>query len=585
MLFNHIKPIFLSIILISYWESACSQAFFWKGGWSLGQSNNTGQNMDPSCTRPQIVVEEDFTDSLFNGFNAGPNGANWEFFAGGVAFRRPNNRTTFPLAVARNPFISAGGWAGVKWGNKINPALGHSEANLREYKIDKKDDVFITRFRGFSDFAHRNERAGIEVANMEWRNVLCPHPDYCHDLSFEAKQNFYSRAQDDLQLETNVENTTDRSQFSAKRTHYNNLTTKADLNKEYDNLVVWRNDSTKRKTNIEQWGAANYGDFWLDTHMVSKLDARNRYAIISEVQVSLFAGDTNFTLYRDGIDKNKAHIGILNVHSGITKCADFNLDYKINEADVDILKQYLGRTDSATIRRGDANNDSKITAQDCNAVTAFWSDSTMHPDSASAKVFFTPVTNQPGVIGNFRFNLQNISYISYKLPAGASIISMPNNMFESADVVSFNNAQGETYFFKKDGYNLENFQVGLLGASGSVNVEDVVFTVNYLGSCQSGGFSFKADSAFVFTETGDNLEALSPIVLAGTTFQVPASAQELELTISELLGRSVSTYRFSKSASTANNMVLPVGVSFLTLRNVKTGKILGRQKAMRLNGQ
>ena len=83
--------------------------------------------------------------------------------------------------------------------------------------------------------------------------------------------------------------------------------------------------------------------------MVSKLDPRNGYAIISEVQVALFARDTLLTLYRDGIEKQKAQIGILNVNSGITKCADFNLDFKIDKADLAILKQYPGRADLATI--------------------------------------------------------------------------------------------------------------------------------------------------------------------------------------------------------------------------------------------
>ena len=164
---------------------------------------------------------------------------------------------------------------------------------------------------------------------------------------------------------------------------------------------------------------------------------------------------------------------------------------------------------------------------------------------------------------------------------GASIFPMPNTMTENADVFSGSSNQGEFYFFKKDGYNVENLQVSLSGASGSVNVGDIVFTVNYMGSCQSDGFSFKADSAFVFTETGTNLESLSPIVIGSKTFYVPASAQDLELTVSELLGRSVSNFTFSRSGSAQAQIVLPVGISFLTLRNAKTGKILGREKAIR----
>jgi hypothetical protein len=159
---------------------------------------------------------------------------------------------------------------------------------------------------------------------------------------------------------------------------------------------------------------------------------------------------------------------------------------------------------------------------------------------------------------------------------------MPNAMVESADAFSINSNPGESYFFKKDGYNVENLQLSLAGASGSVNVGDIVFTVNYMGSCTSEGFSFKADSVFVFSETGSTLESLSPIVIAGKTFQVPVSAQDLELTVSELPGRNIMQIKFSQSDSEARNVNLPKGISFLTLRNAKTGKILGREKAFGL---
>ena len=123
-----------------------------------------------------------------------------------------------------------------------------------------------------------------------------------------------------------------------------------------------------------------------------------------------------------------------------------------------------------------------------------------------------------------------------------------------------------------------------MGASGYVNIGNILFTVNYLDSCQSEGFRFKADSAFVFTETGNNLESLSHLVIDGKTFLVPVSAQDLVLSVSELLVRNVSACRFSKSESTSAKVALPIGVSFLTLRNARTGKILGREKAIRLSG-
>jgi len=565
--------LFLSLSLPSFSQTLLIQ----KGGWKQGDRGNATTFWDPSCTHPQVVVEEDFTDSSFNGYNAGVNGVNWQFFAAGVAYRKPNNRSTFPLAVSRNPFISAGGWAGVLWGNKINPALGHSDPNLVEYKIDKKDDIFITRFRAFSDFSHRNERAGVEVANMETRNVLCPDPDYCHDLSFEAKQNFYSRPQDDLQLETNVENTTDRSPFGARRTHYNNLTTKANLNREYTNLVVWRNDPIKRKSNIEQWGELNYGDFWLDTHMVSKLDPSNRYAIVSEVQVSIFAGDTNFILYRDSIDKQKAQIGILNVHSGISKRSDFNLDYRTNDLDVAILKQYLGRNDSATIRRGDANNDTKITGEDCNAVAAFWSDSTSYPDSAFAKAIYSPIPN-PFETGTFSIQLKNLNYLSIKAPSGSSVVPASNSLSQTSDVYFQEPTTGNLYFFSKTGFSLENETFNFSTNQTGITADQVVFTVNYMGSCQSPGFSFTTDSVFTMTETAGRFEQTQSFQLPGKTIFIPASAQNLEMIVTDITGKTFDKKSGTKEFLEESKIKFPSGVAVCLIRNLETGQVIAREK-------
>jgi hypothetical protein len=502
------------------------------GKWSSKQ--NPKSDWDPSCTRPTLLVEEDFTDSLFNGYNAGPNGSNWAFFSSGVAFRPPNARTTFPMAVTRTPFLGAGGWAGVLWGNRINPSAGHVDGNLVEYSFDKKDDVFVSRFRAFSDFGHTNERAGVEVANMEYRSVLCPPPDFCHDLSFEAKQCFYTRPQDDLQLETNIENTTDRSPFGARRAHYNNLTTKADLAKEYTNLVIWRNDTTRRKCNIEQWGEANYGDFWLDSHMVSKLDPENRYAKVSEVQISLFAANTNFTLKRDEVSVEQAQIGILNVHSGFTKISDFNLDYKTDSLDFNILKSYLGRTDSATLRRGDANNDQKMSISDAKALSAYWSNENAHPDSASAFVIFepNPNANPPLSSGKLKFQLKNIQYLEISAPAGTTF-SSPSAALVLPGLFQIY-PTGLAGFFHPQAWTEPELEIQVANPSGGI--ENSIITVNYAGSCQSDGFSFGIDSLFLVT----GLPAM-PIVewhrIGNQYFKIPRGNEKLKVALVDALGK------------------------------------------------
>jgi hypothetical protein len=547
-----------------------------KVSWKKGEPGNATLFWDPSCTRPQILVEEDFTDSAFNGYNAGSNGRNWQFFAGGVAFRRPNNRTSFPLAVTRNPYVGAGGWAGVLWGNRINPSLGHADPNLVEYKIDKQDDIFVTRFRAFSDFAHRNERAGVEVANMETRMVLCPDPDYCHDLSFEAKQCFYTRPQDDLQLETNIENTTDRSPLGARRAHYNNLTTRANLNKEYDNLVIWRNDPFLRKCNIEQWGAANYGDFWLDSHMVSKLDPGNRYAIVSEVQVSLFAADTNFTLVRDSIVRQKAQIGILNVHSGITKRSDFNLDYRTDTADLAILKaNAVSGSTTQTIRTGDATNDQRTNAEDANALTAFWSDSTQYPDSARASVVLDIFSLAPNLQARFRVDLQNLSYFSISGGFGAGFTDS-SGLGAQSDIVTQENTNSRLAMFRKEGYQTENAVFNITQTGTQVpDFSTVLFTVNYLGSCQARGFSFNLDSIFYYT--GIQKESMDEHLIFNKKVYLP-SRKTISLSVSDLTGKTLYSASGNAAELSGLNPGLPKGIHILRIWDADSRQSLGTFK-------
>jgi hypothetical protein len=559
----------LGLCLLISINTVAQQQIMYRGSWHMGQ---TGVNttLNQSCTKPTLLLEEDFTDGAFDNFNSGANGSNWSIFDVGSAFRAPNNRG-FPIALSRRPSLGGSGWSGALWGNKINPAGPTEDGNLVEYLIDKKDDVFVTKFRAFSDFTHTNERAGVEVANMEYRNVLCPPPDFCHDLSFEAKQCFYSRPQDDLQLETNVENLGNRTNIGARRAHYNNLTTKANLDFEYDNLVIWRNNPTTKRCNVEQWGHANYGDFWLDTHMVSKLDPNNPFAIVSVVQISLFRNDTNFLILRDNILRRDAQIGIMNVHSGFTKKSDFNLDYRIDAADVAIWKKYLGRADSATIRRGDANNDGKISGEDALAIAAFWSDSSAHPAAASASGTYNPIS------GEITLSANNIHYLSVVLPTSVALSN--SQAFASLPADTFFVEQNMVSFFSTSGFQLSGFNLGAI-APPNMDPADIQLTLNYMGSCVADGFTITLDSGFVLTET-NKLLATRKVSILGQSFNVPESNDVISVRIYDINGKqifkktdkiddiSMNAHRFS------NNQLLLLQVSHPT-----NGVIYGRKKVM-----
>lgn len=538
-----------------------------KHGW---QWNNTQWKTDTNATTPTLLFNEDFTDSAFNNLGSGINGNYWYIYGnqgnGGVAFRSPNNRSTFPLALSRRPKLGGDAWAGAGWEawNDLN-GNGIKEDNERTYqRIDKKDDITVLKFRAFSDFAHAINKAGVEVAMLEHRTQLCPPPDFCHDLSFESMQCFYSRMQDPaIQLETNVENTGNITPLGVQRSHYvgnNGRTTLNDLESEYDNLVVWRNKIGTGKTNIEQWGTLNYADYDVNAEMNSKLDSANRFSLFSLVQIALFRNDTNFTLLRSGITRSQAQIGIINCSVGITKKSDFNLDYQINQADANVLVSNWLRNDSITIRTGDANNDGKIDLYDASPLIAFW-DADSTTGNVNAKFSYSPNT------GEVKISSNQISYFAIRCPSSCL-------MAASANLQGLNTAQSivsDTLIgaFTTGTWNINEVSLGNIILP--TNLSEISITVNYKNSYVSDGFTLGLDTLLQITQLQEQIMQKQTFYIDNQVAELPYSNAGYHIIISDAMGRILYE---NSSIQPQNITIQNNGVKILRIADKATGKPL-----------
>lgn len=332
---------------------------------------------------PQILFEEDFSDGQFDDYNAGNSGDHWRYFPNrneGVAFRAPENRPTIPQALSRRPAQATTGWAGVQFAewNDQNNNKAYNDGEMKLFSMDKQSEVFVLEFEAFSDLARKPETYAVEVAMLEWKDSLAGHPHYNHDLSFEAVNVFHvNAANGPVQLTANVENQENRSAYGVKYAHFtdnNGLMTKTRLGDTYSNLVLWRPRGEQNKTNIEQWGELHHADYDLDTGMIGFLNPQRDSAKFDYIQITLFRGPLNTSnpfLIRDNVPEDSAQVGIVYCKTGITKCADFNLDFQVDSLDNQILLSEMGRQDSINIRTGDANNDGMVDARDAGPLTAY----------------------------------------------------------------------------------------------------------------------------------------------------------------------------------------------------------------------
>ncbi len=501
---------------------------------TLGRSSVL--NFDTVVTgNPQIICDEDFTDGAFdnlNALNSDPRRLNnWGPFGGGVAFRPAQDRTTFPVSFARKPALGGADWEGLQYQvfQDTNGDGRFSTAEKRKWYVDKKDEVCIVEFTSFSDLAAKPETYGTEVAMLEDTDepAFQGNPHYGHDLSFEVLQSHsVDRTQASVQVEPNVENTGNRSSIGVLRSHYNGWPTDVELGKEYTQMTIWRNRPGTGTTNVEQWGAFRYGDMSIASEMNSDLEPTNKYSVFNNIQVAFFRAGirtTNPILVRSTIAaRDSAQIGILRCKVGITKKCDFDLNYSVGASDVAILTNNLGRTDSANIRTGDADNNTKVDANDANSLIGLWTEARPAFDSIKAYGTYNPAD------GHIYLSLKNISYLKIsslnrrlnRTNANISGLNATGSLVSDSSIIAYTGAE----------WTVSNLDLGP-AASLALQAGELSLRVNYKGSKESEGFEIPFATLLV-TQNSLPVNGLNTtLLLDGNQFAIPTYNQAFDVNV------------------------------------------------------
>ena len=504
---------------------------------------------------PQIVVDEDFTDGAFDNLNAfnAQNQQQWFLYGGTVRWGVPFNRPGAPpVAILRNPAAGGAAWEGVSW---------HSRPQV-DYHVNKVDDISVARWAAFSDVGRNAETYGIELAMLDENPdpIFVGNPHFGHDLSWEGLIAYSnSRAQGAMQLEGNLENNNNRSPNGVRRANWTQnggYPTDSAFAQIYDNTMLWRNRLDTRKTNIEQWGHANYADYDVDTMMTSIMEPDSPYGKFNLIQVALFRGGlstSNPFIKRSTVPDDSLQIGITKVHVGITKRSDFNLDYAINQADADVLADNWGRTDTTTIKQGDATNDNKIDVNDALPLAAFWNRGVSTADTISARATYNATT------GEVVLNLRNISVFKIVSSTGAILTTSTPN-FAGLSPMATNLSDTMMGAFTTTPWNVTNYSLGNILPAG-LNAGTLFLTMNYLGSDYSNGFVVPFNLSF----TVNNKGLLGETRLAkidGETLKLPVTAQAATIVVHSLDGKQLL------------KKTLPAGQNLINLGSTRSTKAI-----------
>ena len=494
-----------------------------------------------------LLFKEDFTDGAFDDSLAGPNGANWRMTTGqGVGWYAPNARP-FPLSLARKPSLGTEGWAGATWAiwNDANANGGYNDGEMQDFGIDKKDEVAVLKFESFSDMARKPETYGVEVAMMEWSDSLAGNPHYWHDLSFEAVQMMHvDRSQVPTQLTGNVENIENRQPTGVKFAHFNanaGYPTQVEMSQTYKSQVVWRNRFGSGTTNVESKGQLNRADYSVGSEMNNMLDRANPRSIFDHVQITFFRSPivtSNPFLIRNGVTSADAQVGILNCEVGITKKCDFNLDYKIDQQDKDILIRNLGTADTSYLELGDANNNNQTDIEDANSLVAFWP--TDRPLTAIASATYNPTT------GRINLSCEGIAYFHISSLSGSLL---PQNLSQPAQLEAFGKTDSLLGGFAIPNLSLTMHDLGTIAAT-NLPAGDLFLTINYCGSGVSQGFTIPLETQTFTSATSIKAKLLVQVGLQ--SFTLPATKGTLTAEITSLDGKRMwkSTHH-SRSSSAA----------------------------------
>ncbi|MBD3376800.1 T9SS type A sorting domain-containing protein [candidate division KSB1 bacterium] len=330
------------------------------------------------------LVDEDFSDGMLD------HPRHWEMPGEGYDIMTPNLRDA-DFALARR--LAAGGdtWSKFPVWGKFRDRNNNGIKDPGEYVphlINTAEDVVVLKARHYSDIVS----GSTEYYNINAR-VWGPraHPEGI----VQVKLNYNTKGKSGYGRQVHPMVNGEQYPVGAPSWQlpptlaYGNFGDANDstLSVTYENLILYRPEEDTLgnvTTNVETWTQNNPG---FEAVYEQGL-AKNGFAAIDHVGLLMVRPALRSgILVRDGVADKDAQLGLEHFQLGITKKADFNIDYRVDVEDFFAMASGWGQGDTVRVGReiiiypktmlhGDGNNDGVVDASDFEVLKEMWNKGT-----------------------------------------------------------------------------------------------------------------------------------------------------------------------------------------------------------------
>ena len=356
-----------------------AQPYTGETGWTPSDTIQvTTFPMLPAMSGPAVLFDEDFTDGHVDQPMA------WEWADNGYDITAPNLRDA-DYALVRK--IAEGGdtWGGMPvWGH-FDDRNANGEKDAGEYKpfeINLEEDVVVFKTKTYSDIASNS----TEYYNI---NPRIHGPGAHGDGLLQLKLNYNTKGPNGYNRQVHPMVNGEQYPEGAPSWQlppylsYGNFAyaTDSTLSETFENLILYRPvvDSAEQFTNVEAWteNAPAYDGKW-----AASLGEGSAYIDHMQLLMVRPALRLGGSVLRTGITEQDLQLGVEHMQLGITKKADFTLDYVVDIEDFFALASGWGEADTVregreififakTMVQGDANNDGMVDDADYEVLKSF----------------------------------------------------------------------------------------------------------------------------------------------------------------------------------------------------------------------
>lgn len=332
----------------------------------------------PAMTKVGTLFDEDFTDGQLD------NPMAWEMPGNGYSITAPNLRDS-DFALTRR--IAAGGetWSDMPvWGHfrDRNDNGMKDPGEYVPYAVNLDEDVVVLKAKHYSDIAS----GSTEYYNINPRiHGLGAHNEGLLQLKLNYNTkgpNGYNRQVHPMVNGEQYPDGAPAWQLPPYLSYGNfGMASDSTLSESWENLILYRPvvDSTTHYTNVEAWteNAPAYDGDWMQT-------LGDGMAYIDHVQFLMVRPSLRSGLtVRNGVAEKDFQLGVEHMQLGVTKKADFNLDYFVGIEDFFRMASGWGDADTVRIGReifiyaktmlqGDGNNDGMVNLDDFEVLKSLW---------------------------------------------------------------------------------------------------------------------------------------------------------------------------------------------------------------------